>query len=105
MCHGLCHNPAIPARVGPFLAVSLGYTQKAANMLETRMNTASLCSFVFLYVCLYSFTLGNGMEEVVGSIPTRSTKSLQMNDLSNANGNLHQEIDRFHGTTVSAIHS
>ena len=42
-------------------------------MRETRMNTASLCRLVFLCVCLYSFTLGNGMEEVIGSIPIRST--------------------------------
>ena len=31
-------------------------------MRETRMNTASLCHFVFLCVCLYSFALGNGMS-------------------------------------------
>jgi hypothetical protein len=41
LCRGLCRNPAIPARIGPLLAVSLGHTQKAANMRETRMNTAS----------------------------------------------------------------
>ena len=74
LCHGLCHNPAIPAGVGPSRAVSLRHTQKAVNERETRMNTAFLCRFVFLCVCPYSFALGNGMEEVIGSIPIRSTK-------------------------------
>ena len=45
-------------------------------MFETRMNTASLCRFEFLCVCLYSFALGNGMEEVIGSIPIRSVLQL-----------------------------
>ncbi|MGO9339716.1 MAG: hypothetical protein ACLPY1_19625, partial [Terracidiphilus sp.] len=73
LCHGLCHNPAIPAGVGLYLSVSLGHTQKAAILRETRMNTASLCRFVSLSICSYSFALGNGMEEVIGSIPIRST--------------------------------
>ena len=41
-------------------------------MPETRMNRASL-RFVSLAICPYSFTLRNGMEEVIGSIPIRST--------------------------------
>ncbi|HLB89435.1 MAG TPA: hypothetical protein VJK29_17405, partial [Terriglobales bacterium] len=48
--------------------------ERAVNMRQTRMNTA-------LRYCLNSFTIftvhfdyGNGMEEVVGSNPTRSTK-------------------------------
>ena len=41
VCRDLCRNPAVPARVGRSLAVSLGHTQKAATMHETRMNTAS----------------------------------------------------------------
>jgi hypothetical protein len=41
---------------------------------KTRMNTASLYRVVLLPLVLCRFTLGNGMEEVVGSIPTRSTK-------------------------------
>jgi len=45
------------------------------------------------------------MEEVVGSIPTRSTKFLKIKMLSIVNGNLFKEIDRFHGRAVSAIHS
>jgi hypothetical protein len=44
-------------------------------MHETRMSTTSLCRSVFLRLLLFSLNLGNGMEEVVGSIPTRSTKS------------------------------
>ena len=74
LCHGLCRNPAIPARVGALLAVSLRYTRKAVNTPETRMNTASPCRSGSLRICPFQFTLGNGMEEVVGSIPTRSTK-------------------------------
>jgi hypothetical protein len=46
LCHDLCRNPAIPVGAGPTLAVSLGYKRKAANMPETRMNTASQCHSV-----------------------------------------------------------
>ncbi len=42
-------------------------------MLETRMNTASPCHSGLLCVSPSQFTLGNGMEEVIGSIPIRST--------------------------------
>jgi hypothetical protein len=48
LCHGLCHNLAIPAGVGPSLAVSLTYTRKAVNVRETRMNTALPCRSVSL---------------------------------------------------------
>ena len=37
------------------------------------MNTAVSCRSVSLCILPSQFTLGNGMEEVVGSIPTRST--------------------------------
>ena len=47
----------------------------------------------------------HGMEEVVGSIPTRSTNCLQISDIRIVNGNLKEEIDRFHGRTLQAIHS
>jgi hypothetical protein len=43
---------------------------------ETTMNTASQHRSVSLAVWTLQFVEGNGMEEVVGSIPTRSTKSL-----------------------------
>jgi hypothetical protein len=43
------------------------------NVRENRMNTASPCRFGSLCIWPSRFTLGNGMEEVVGSIPTRST--------------------------------
>ena len=43
-------------------------------MPEIRMNTASLCRSQFRRVAPSQFILRNGMEEVVGSIPTRSTK-------------------------------
>jgi hypothetical protein len=46
LCHGLCHNPAIPARSSASLPVSLGHTQKAANLRETRMNAANPYHFV-----------------------------------------------------------
>jgi hypothetical protein len=73
LCHGLCHNPAIPERVGASAAVSLSHTQKAVNVHETRMNTASLCRSASLRIGQLQFTPGNGMEEVIGSIPIRST--------------------------------
>ncbi len=47
-CVTLCHNPAIPIRVGQSLAVSLGNAQRAANVLKTRMNTAILYRAVVL---------------------------------------------------------
>jgi hypothetical protein len=73
LCHGLCHNRGIPAGVGPSRAVSLRHTQKAVTMPKPHVNTAPRCRSVSLCICPYQFTLGNGMEEVVGSIPTRST--------------------------------
>ena len=42
-------------------------------MLETRMNTVSHARLLSLAVAPLQFVEGNGMEEVVGSIPTRST--------------------------------
>jgi hypothetical protein len=78
LCHELCHNPVIPTRVEPLLAVSLRYTRKAVNVRETRMNTAFLCRSISVCVCPSRFALGNGMEEVVGSIPTRSTNHSQV---------------------------
>jgi hypothetical protein len=38
------------------------------------MNPAFLCRLVSFALYPYSFTLRNGMEEVIGSIPIRSTK-------------------------------
>jgi hypothetical protein len=73
VCHWLCHNPAIQAGVVPPPSVSLGHTQEAANLRGTRMNTASAYHFVCQPMSQCSFAPGNGMEEVVGSIPTGST--------------------------------
>ena len=42
----------------------------------------------------------HGMEEVDGSNPSRSTKFLKTRHFSIVNGNLKQEIDRFHGAFV-----
>jgi len=42
-------------------------------MRRTRMNTASPCRTLSLALGTLHFVQGNGMEEVVGSIPTRST--------------------------------
>ena len=32
LCHGLCHNPAIPASIGQSITVSLRHTRQAENM-------------------------------------------------------------------------
>jgi hypothetical protein len=55
----------------------------AANVRQTRMNTAILYRVLVLYIGRYQFTLRNGMEEVIGSIPIRSTKLLQIHLLAN----------------------
>ena len=73
LCHGLCHNPAIPAGIEPLPAVSLRHTQKAANMPETRMNTASLSRFVSLGSLPYQATRRFDTEEVAGSNPVVPT--------------------------------
>ena len=46
----------------------------------------------------------HGMEEVIGSIPIRSTNQPTIKDLDIVSGNPHQEIDRFHGRTLQAIY-
>ena len=46
-------------------------------MRRTRMNTAPLYLSHFPCVAPLQSKMRNGMEEVVGSNPTRSTKSLQ----------------------------
>jgi hypothetical protein len=43
------------------------------------------------------------MEEVIGSIPIRSTKSFTFYKLGTMNGNLKCEVDRFHGRTLPQI--
>ena len=73
LCRDLCRNPAIPARVGPFLVVSLKHTPKAANMLETPMNTASLYHPVSLGFLPYQATRRFDTEEVAGSNPVVPT--------------------------------
>ena len=73
LCRNLCRNPVIPAGVRRLLAVSIGYTRKAVNLREVRMNTACSCRSVSLPFAPSQFVLGNGMEEVIGSIPIRST--------------------------------
>jgi hypothetical protein len=73
LCHSLCHNPTIPVRVRLSRSVPLGARGRAGHTRQTRMNTALVYHSVSCaIVCIYS-VLGNGMEEVVGSIPTRST--------------------------------
>ena len=57
--------------------VSGGVTQEgigAATMRESRMNTAPEYHSWFVGVSSFQSEMRNGMEEVVGSIPTRSTK-------------------------------
>ena len=73
LCHGLCHNPAIPARVGPSPAVSLGHTQKAGNMRQTRMDTTFPCCSVSLGSLPYQCTRRFDTEEVAGSNPVVPT--------------------------------
>ena len=73
LCHGLCHNPAIPARVGPSLAVSLRHTQKAVNTPETRMDTTFLCRRISLVPLPYQCTRRFDTEEVAGSSPVVPT--------------------------------
>jgi len=52
-------------------------------MRETRMNTARCYHLLSLGVAPVQFVERNGMEEVVGSIPTRSTKPLNKLDRTN----------------------
>jgi hypothetical protein len=42
----------------------------------SRINTASPCRLLLFVVGTLHFDYGNGMEEVVGSNPTRSTKHI-----------------------------
>ena len=91
MCRDLCHNPAIPARVGPSLAVSLSHTQKAANQRQTRMNTASLCRFVWFGSLPYQCSQRFDTEEVAGSNPVVPTININ---------NLHRFYDYSGGFCV-----
>ncbi len=43
-------------------------------MRRTRMNTAPRCQSHFALVARLHSKMRNGMEEVIGSMPTRSTK-------------------------------
>ena len=43
------------------------------------------------------------MEEVIGSIPIRSTKSFNFYRLVLVNGNLKHEVDRFHGRFIPPV--
>ena len=71
LCHGLCHNPPIPTHA----CVSGSVTRLAQKRQRTRAKPAWTLPLYRFVISLYldSFALGNGMEEVVGSIPTRST--------------------------------
>jgi hypothetical protein len=73
LCRCLCRKPAVPAIVASSPMLSLGHTQKATSVRETSMNTACSVLLRSPAVCPYSFALGNCMEEVIGSIPIRST--------------------------------
>jgi hypothetical protein len=54
----------------------------APNIRERRMDTAPQYHLRFVCVVLFQFKMRNGMEEVVGSIPTRSTNSFPIAALS-----------------------
>jgi hypothetical protein len=73
LCHCLCHNHAIPARVATSPAVSLSHTQKAVDTRETRMNTASPCRSISLTILSYQSTRRFDTEEVAGSNPVVPT--------------------------------
>jgi len=73
LCRDLCHNPPIPAGVGPCRREAFGNSCEAADMRQPCMNTASQCRSHFVSVAPSEFELRNGMEGVVGAIPTRST--------------------------------
>src|SRR5271168_874846 len=55
-------------------------------MRQTRMNTAPQTHSSFFCVAPVQSKMRNGMEEVVGSIPTRSTKSFSSRALSPPSG-------------------
>jgi len=59
----------------------------AVTTRERRMNTAPEYHLRFVCVASLQLKMRNGMEEVVGSIPTRSTKS--PNNLDRASDPLH----------------
>ena len=86
LCRDLCRNPAIPAGLWPCRRVSLDDRRSALNMRRTIMNTAVRCRLLSLAIRAPLFVEGNGMEEVVGSIPTRSTKFPNNLDRANAWG-------------------
>ena len=44
------------------------------------------------------------MEEVIGSIPIRSTKSINFYKLGIVNRDLKHEVDRFHGRFIQSIY-
>jgi hypothetical protein len=73
LCHGSCHKLLIPTGIDLYSAVSARISQRAANRQETRVNAASLYRSLLMSLCPYRLDLRKGMEEVVGSIPTRST--------------------------------
>ena len=75
LCHNLCHNPAIPARVGPYRRVSLTHRQRAAKMRRNRINTALSHHSMSLSLSPSQLTRGIDTEEVDGSSPFGPTMS------------------------------
>jgi hypothetical protein len=76
VCLRLCCNPPGPTHIRIGGKVSLGLRWQSANRSLGRMNTANQCHSGLLRLVSSENEMRNGMEEVVGSIPTRSTKSL-----------------------------
>jgi hypothetical protein len=74
LCRGLCRTPSIPTRLGCSRTVSPVNKCGAGNSGQTRMNTAPQYHSRFSRVAPLQSKMRNGKEEVVGSIPTRSTK-------------------------------
>jgi hypothetical protein len=76
LCRELCRNPSIPDGIWLCRSVSLAHKRRAENTRRTCMNTAPLYRLLSLGIAASQSKMRNGMEEVVGSIPTRSTKFL-----------------------------
>ena len=73
LCRSLCRNSPIPHVIRACHIVSLSNKFGAGKICQTCMNTASSCRLLSVNLETFYSVEGNGMEEVVGSIPTRST--------------------------------
>ena len=73
LCRYLCRNPAIPAGLGLYSAVSLGHSQVAENLRQVGMNTTDLYHSRFFGAVPSEAESGFGVGEVASSnlvVPT-----------------------------------